>query len=75
MDCGRASRLVSSVALGESEPRDLSDLREHLSVCPDCRRQLSRTRWLLRVVDCALVGMPAMAGLPHWSVARLSTGA
>jgi anti-sigma factor RsiW len=70
MDCQRISGIMTAAALGEIRGRELTALFRHLSACERCRRQLQVMRRIVRLVDCALLGLPSMAGLPHGVVAR-----
>jgi len=70
MDCRRASSLVSAAALGEIDRRGLICLYSHIDRCPTCAAELRRARAVVRMVDCALLGLPALAGLPHWAASR-----
>jgi anti-sigma factor RsiW len=70
MACNRVASLLTAAALGEIDQGRMTELLRHLSECRECRAELRRRRWLVRMVDCALLGLPAMAGLPHWAAAR-----
>ena len=72
MACCRArrSKLLSAAALGELDRHGRGELARHLCACRGCRAELRRRRWLVRMVDCALLGLPALAGLPRWAAAR-----
>jgi hypothetical protein len=70
MDCRRASGLVTAAALGEIDRGRLIEFYEHISRCRACAAELRRARAVVRMVDCALLGLPAQAGLPRWASAR-----
>lgn len=77
MDCKRVSEVVFLVVDNEIEQELLTELREHLALCPPCAQQLSYTRKLIAVVRarCQRAVAPArlrvriLTSFPHRAIA------
>jgi len=72
MDCGRYRLMISKELDGELNPSEEAELREHLSVCPDCMRFYR----LVNGVDLVYQKMPDVEPPPHLlpSIIAATTG-